>query len=194
MIGHYERIRGSEFSCQSIRASICPFGNISEDNEWISEETNGGTVDGTYRIHAKAIGTWGIDVFWSPWDIDISIQPSGGLLPMFLRIPFHSPQEPRCRPRFAAASIQGRISWGIHGLPKVSLGPAIPYHSTTCGRPTLKRPFGCFRGGLQPSHYPLGYPKLPHAIRPCCLLHLGFRMTQNLRMKRSILNLQNMKF
>jgi hypothetical protein len=29
---------------------------------------------------------------------------------------------------------------GIHGLPKVSLGPAIPYHSTPFGQPNLKRP------------------------------------------------------
>ena len=30
---------------------------------------------------------------------------------------------------FGITFIQGRISWGIHGLPKVSLGPAMSYHS-----------------------------------------------------------------
>jgi hypothetical protein len=29
----------------------------------------------------------------------------------------------------------------IHGLPKVSLGPAKPYQSTPCGRPSLKQPY-----------------------------------------------------
>jgi DNA-directed RNA polymerase subunit RPC12/RpoP len=61
---------------------------------------------------------------------------------------------------------QACISWGIHGLPKVSLKPAIPYHFTTCGQTTLKRPYGQFRGGclqggypvLRAAYYPLGYP------------------------------------
>jgi hypothetical protein len=26
------------------------------------------------------------------------------------------------------SSAQTRISWGIHGIPKVLLGPAMPYH------------------------------------------------------------------
>jgi hypothetical protein len=41
---------------------------------------------------------------------------------------------------------QARISWGIHGLFKVSLTPAILYHPTPCG-------------GRRLSYYPLGYPK-----------------------------------
>jgi hypothetical protein len=40
---------------------------------------------------------------------------------------------------------QARIPWGIHGLPKVSLGPTISYHSTPCRRPPLKRLWGRFR-------------------------------------------------
>jgi hypothetical protein len=57
----------------------------------------------------------------------------------------------------------GRISWGIHGLPKVSLMPAMPYHSTPCDREPLKRPYRHFRGdrrvgGLQLCYYPLGTP------------------------------------
>jgi hypothetical protein len=51
-----------------------------------------------------------------------------------------------------------------HGLPKVSLGPTMPYPSTPCKRPPLKRLYGCFRGGhpqdKQPVtfFYPLGLP------------------------------------
>jgi hypothetical protein len=40
---------------------------------------------------------------------------------------------------------QARISWGIHGLPKVSLGPALPDHSMPCRA-----------GSLWSSYYPLG--------------------------------------
>jgi hypothetical protein len=35
----------------------------------------------------------------------------------------------------------GAFERGIHGLPKVLLGPAIPYHSMPCRWPSLKRPF-----------------------------------------------------
>jgi hypothetical protein len=38
-------------------------------------------------------------------------------------------------------------SKGGHGLPKVLLGPTMPYASTPCGRPPLKRPYGRFRAG-----------------------------------------------
>jgi len=44
---------------------------------------------------------------------------------------------------------QGRMARGGLGLPKVSLGPAMPYLSIPCGRPTLKPPCSCFRGGLE---------------------------------------------
>jgi hypothetical protein len=36
---------------------------------------------------------------------------------------------------------------GIHGLSKVSLGPAMPDHSMPCRQPPLKRPYGRFRSG-----------------------------------------------
>jgi hypothetical protein len=36
---------------------------------------------------------------------------------------------------------QGRISKGIHGIPKVSLGPAMPCHYMTCRRQPLKQLF-----------------------------------------------------
>jgi hypothetical protein len=36
---------------------------------------------------------------------------------------------------------------GSYGLPKVSLGPAMPYPSTPCRRPPLKWPYSVFMGG-----------------------------------------------
>jgi hypothetical protein len=48
---------------------------------------------------------------------------------------------------------------GIHGLPKVSPGPAKPDLSTPCGRATPKRPYGCLGGGLRPSSSPLDTPR-----------------------------------
>jgi biotin synthase-related radical SAM superfamily protein len=44
-------------------------------------------------------------------------------------------------------SSQASFSWGIHELPKVLLGPVMPYHFTPYERTPLKRPY-----------YPLGYP------------------------------------
>jgi hypothetical protein len=35
---------------------------------------------------------------------------------------------------------------GIHGLPKVSLGPVMPYLFMTCGWLPLNQPYGHFRG------------------------------------------------
>jgi hypothetical protein len=35
--------------------------------------------------------------------------------------------------------VQRRISWGIHGLPEVSLGPTLPYHTLPCRQPSLKQ-------------------------------------------------------
>jgi hypothetical protein len=71
-----------------------------------------------------------------------------------------------------------RISWGIHGLPKVLLGLAMPYHSTPCWWPPLKQPHSCFKGAKTASHLfqewpPQGgrpgavskSPWIPHAIR-----------------------------
>jgi hypothetical protein len=40
------------------------------------------------------------------------------------------------------SAAQVRISRGIHGLPNVSLGLAMPYHSTPCRRLPLKQPYG----------------------------------------------------
>jgi hypothetical protein len=63
------------------------------------------------------------------------------------------------------------ISWGIYRLPEVSLGPPISYHSTTCRRPPLKRPFSHFRGGSLQGPWPA-----PAAVldTPC---HTGFLST-----------------
>jgi hypothetical protein len=55
---------------------------------------------------------------------------------------------------------------GIHGLPKVSHGPAMHNPSTPCGRATAERPHGRFGGwparkadGLRPSSTPLDTPR-----------------------------------
>jgi hypothetical protein len=54
---------------------------------------------------------------------------------------------------------------GGHGLPKLSLGPAIPYPSTPCRRASLETALQLFQGW--PAHraglpvavfYPLGHP------------------------------------
>jgi hypothetical protein len=68
----------------------------------------------------------------------------------------------------ADSRAQVRISWGVHGLLKVSLGPAIPYHSMPHGRPPLKWPYCRFRGGRPKEKQPLAVllpPWIPHAIR-----------------------------
>jgi hypothetical protein len=58
-----------------------------------------------------------------------------------------------------------RMARGGHGLPKVSLGPAMPYPNTPCGLATSETALRLFQGwpvyragGLQPSYYPLGHP------------------------------------
>jgi hypothetical protein len=55
---------------------------------------------------------------------------------------------------------------GIHGLPKVSAGPAMPNPSTPSGRATPKTALRPFRGwparrmgGLKPSSTPLDTPR-----------------------------------
>jgi hypothetical protein len=63
--------------------------------------------------------------------------------------------------------IEERDSSGIHGLTKVSLGPAMPYHSTPGRQPPLKRPYNCFKGGrrtplLASLCQPLGYGHAVH--------------------------------
>jgi hypothetical protein len=54
--------------------------------------------------------------------------------------------------------LHGRMARGSHGLPKVSLGPAMPYPSTPCGRTTPETALWPFQGwptlrvgGLRPS-------------------------------------------
>jgi hypothetical protein len=49
----------------------------------------------------------------------------------------------------------GTVARGGHGLPKLLLGPAMPYPSTPCGQPSLKWPYSHFRGGLWPFSTPL---------------------------------------
>jgi hypothetical protein len=60
--------------------------------------------------------------------------------------------------------VQARISWVIHGLPKVLLGPSMPYNSIPFRWPPWKKPYNCFAGGsaggLRPFYYPFGYPML----------------------------------
>jgi hypothetical protein len=80
-------------------------------------------------------------------------------------------------------SPHGCMARGGHAIPNVWLGPAMPYLSTSCGRPPLERPYGHFRDGRpqreQPAAilYPLGHPTpyassltplLIAALRPIC--------------------------
>jgi hypothetical protein len=51
------------------------------------------------------------------------------------------------------------VARGGHGLPKLLLGPAMPYPIMPCGRPPLKQSY-CHLGG---GHLPP--PWTPHAIR-----------------------------
>jgi hypothetical protein len=60
---------------------------------------------------------------------------------------------------------QARTGRGIHGLPKVSYGPAMSNPNTPCGRATLQTALRLFGGwpahrvgGLQPSSSPLNTP------------------------------------
>jgi hypothetical protein len=61
-----------------------------------------------------------------------------------------------------------RMARGGHGLPKVLIGPAMPYPSTLCGFATPKTAFQAFQGwsarrvgGLWPSSVPLDTPFRP---------------------------------
>jgi hypothetical protein len=57
----------------------------------------------------------------------------------------------------------GRLAWGIHGIPNVSLGPTMPYPSTPS--------YGRIKGGRPAAVLlPLW---IPHAIRLCLLLTLS---------------------
>jgi hypothetical protein len=82
--------------------------------------------------------------------------------------------------------IYGRMAWGGHGLPQVSLGP---YPSRPCERPPLKRPYKHFKGGRrqgrQPAavFYPLGHPT-PYALHECegAWLWAWDKMAENLHL------------
>jgi hypothetical protein len=63
---------------------------------------------------------------------------------------------------------QGCLVWGLHGLPKVLLGPTMPYPAAPCRQPPLYRPYGCFSSGRLKGRQPV-LPALwkPHAVRRC---------------------------
>jgi hypothetical protein len=61
------------------------------------------------------------------------------------------------------------MAWGIHGLLKVSLGPAMPYHFMPCWWPPLKRIYNPFRVGHPQGGWPVAViltPLIPHAVCP----------------------------
>jgi hypothetical protein len=67
-----------------------------------------------------------------------------------------------------AGQFQSCISWGIHGLSKVLLGPAMPDHYMPCGRPPHKRLYSHFRGGRRQEGRFMGVLLplwIPHAVR-----------------------------
>jgi hypothetical protein len=62
----------------------------------------------------------------------------------------------------------GHMARGGHGLLQVSLGPTMPYPSTPCGQPPLKRPHGRLRGGCLQGKWPVAVllpPWIPHDVR-----------------------------
>jgi hypothetical protein len=61
---------------------------------------------------------------------------------------------------------QTRISWDIHGFPKVLLGPGMPVYSTPCGWTSLKRSNGRFRDGHPQGGWAMAV-SLPPWIPPC---------------------------
>jgi hypothetical protein len=64
--------------------------------------------------------------------------------------------------------MHGHMAGDGHDLLKVSLGPTMPYPSTSCGRPPLKRPHGCFRGGCLQGERPAAVSLplwMPHDVR-----------------------------
>jgi hypothetical protein len=56
-------------------------------------------------------------------------------------------------PSIEAGTTEALMARGIHGLPKVSPGPAMSDPSTPCG------PYGRFEGRLRPSSTPLDTPQ-----------------------------------
>jgi hypothetical protein len=72
------------------------------------------------------------------------------------------------------SKFQARMARGIHGLTKVSLGPALPYPSMPCRRATPETALWMFlgwpahrAGDLRPSSTPLDTPQhmgLPNSI------------------------------
>jgi hypothetical protein len=70
------------------------------------------------------------------------------------------------------SSFRTRVSWSVCELPKATLGPVMPFHSTPCRRPPLKRPFqgwppsarqsrGCFTTPLDTPPNPCLHPPDP---------------------------------
>jgi hypothetical protein len=62
---------------------------------------------------------------------------------------------------------------GGHGLPKVSLGPVMPYLIHLAGGPSLKWPYGRFRGGTPPGRVAGGHFLPPWTPLAVCLCWLG---------------------
>jgi hypothetical protein len=72
---------------------------------------------------------------------------------------------------------QVRMAWGINGLPKVSLEPTMPYHSTPCGRPALKLPFLFWAHlGRHTTPYPLDTPCRTGRLFVCCHIKIHSRL------------------
>jgi hypothetical protein len=77
---------------------------------------------------------------------------------------FINPKVNKFRPTEQGRFHYGRMGRGGHGLPKVSLVPAMLYPSTSCGQPSLKWPHShfkgsCPQGNLRPSSSLLDTPR-----------------------------------
>jgi hypothetical protein len=69
-------------------------------------------------------------------------------------------------------SAQALISWGIHGLTKVLLRPALPHQLPLLRAATPKTALWAFQGQTAAILLPLW---IPHAIRSCVSLHVAAR-------------------
>jgi hypothetical protein len=73
----------------------------------------------------------------------------------------------RVNPSCFSSLSQGHISWGVNGLPNLSLGPAMLDQPTPGERPPLKLPYGRITGGCPKDSCRRGVflpPWIPHAI------------------------------
>jgi hypothetical protein len=86
---------------------------------------------------------------------------------------------------------------GGHGLPKILLGPAMPYLNMSVRQPPLKQRYSRFRGGRPQGgwpvavFYPLGHPR-PYASgwEPELIRGLGVNsMIRGTMLKKNITNL-----